>query len=247
MAEDQTIDTERPLDLDYFHQEENTDTATVISFLQEYNKVGGLFVNWYRLQDPNAGMDPVFLEKADKKWCRPIPIKAVFQYLEEMIENQRYGIQILDEVNLIIEKTYWTEITKVAMPRIGDLFYIEHVKLMFEVVNVVDSDANFWGNKLTWKMTAKTWREDSADADVTNDVTEPGWAPDEIAEAVEQGGASGWIGDPQPGQVVAGIEAKCEELHTYKPGENPFGNYAWLPFAFLSWEIFSKIFKGFIV
>jgi hypothetical protein len=228
----ENISTELPLDFDYYHQEEQMDTATVISFLQEYNKVGGLTVHWYRLQDPGMSIDPVFLEKADKKWCRPIAIKAVFQYLEEVIENQKYGIQILDEVNLIIEKTYWTEITKTPRPVIGDLFYIEHVKLMFEVVNLVDSDANFWGNKLTWKLQAKVWQDSGEDETVTNDITEPGWAPDEQLEPQVPipGEPNPGTGDPTTGDVntdnpTAGIEQKCEELHQYKPGDNPFGNF----------------------
>ena len=225
-----SFDTERPLDFDYFHSGENNDTKTMISFLQEFNKVGGMYVYWYRLQDADLGMDSVFLEKADKKWCRPIAIKAVFQYLEEMIENQKYGIQVIDEVNLIIEKTYWTEMTKTLSPQIGDLFYIEHVKLMFEVVNLVDSDANFWGNKLTWKLTAKIWQVGNEDEQVAKDVVEPGWLPDE-----QQLPQDPIPGEPNPGttpdgtanpsNVTAGIENKCEDLHTYTPGDNPFGNF----------------------
>jgi hypothetical protein len=225
-----SFDTEKPLDMDYFHINENVDTKTMISFLQEYNKIGGLFVYWYRLQDAEMGMDPVFLEKANKKWCRPIAIKAVFQYLEEMIENQRYGTQIIDEVNLIIEKTYWKDTTKTLSPSIGDLFYIEHVKLMFEVVNLVDSDANFWGNKLTWKLTAKIWQDSGEDERVTEDITEPGWAPDEQGLPVQAipgepnpPGATDANGNPAG--ITAGIEQKCEEQHTYTPGDNPFGNY----------------------
>lgn len=206
-----SFDTEKPLDMDYFAQEEKVDTETIRSFLAEYNRIGGLTVSWYRLQDPNLGMDPVFLEKADKKWCRPIKIKAVFQYLEEMIENQRYGIQILDEVNLVIEKKYWTEITKVDSPKIGDLFYIDHIKLMFEVVNLVDSDANFWGQKLTWKTTAKIWQEAHDDKEITKDVVEPGWAPDEP--------------DHDAFTPNEPVEQKAETLHTYKSGESPFGDY----------------------
>ena len=225
-----SIDTELPLDFDYFHQEEQMDTATVISYLQEYNMIAGLTVNWYRLQDESIGMDPVFLEKADKKWCRPIALKAVFQYLEEVIENQKYGIQILDEVNLIIEKTYWTEVTKTAKPVFGDLFFIEHVGLMFEVVNLVDSDANFWGNKLTWKLTAKIWQDSGEDETVTDDITEPGWAPDERdleidaipGEANPPGAVNA---DGSPTGITGGIEEKCEELHHYTPGDNPFGSY----------------------
>ena len=215
-----SFDSEQPLDFDYYHQEEKEDTKTVISFLQEFNKIGGLTVNWYRLQDASRGMDPIFLEKADKKWCRPIAIKAVFQYLEEVVENQKYGIQILDEVNLIIEKTYWTEVTKTNAPVIGDLFYIEHIKLMFEVVNLVDSDANFWGNKLTWKLTAKIWQQSNEDETVLQDIVEPGWMPDEQTQDLEP-----IPGEPVPGQVTKGVEEKCEELHTYLPGQNPFGNY----------------------
>jgi hypothetical protein len=216
----ESFDTEKPLDMDYFHMKENVDTKTVISYLQEYNKIGGLYVNWYRLQDASMGMDSVFLEKADKKWSRPVAIKAVFQYLEEMIENQRYGIQIIDEVNLIIEKTYWTDITKVKSPQIGDLFFIEHVGLMFEVVNVVDSDANFWGNKLTWKLTAKIWQQGNEDREVAKDVVEPGWLTDEQMQ-----NQTPIPGQPTPGQITKGVEEKCEQLHTYTPGDNPFGNY----------------------
>jgi hypothetical protein len=224
-----SISTEQPLDMDYFHREERMDTSTMISYLQEYNRIGGMTVNWYRLQDAEMGMDPVFLEKADKKWCRPIAIKAVFQYLEEVVENQKYGVPILDEVNLIIEKTYWTEVTKTDKPEFGDLFYIEHVGMMFEVNNRVDSDANFWGNKLTWKLTAKQWQDGHEDPRVTDDITEPGWAPDEtnlpqipIPGEPNPGTVNG---DGSANGVTAGIEEKCEELHTYLPGENPFGNY----------------------
>ena len=216
----ESFDTEKPLDFDYYHKGENVDTETMRSILQEYNKVGGLYVNWYRLQDASMGMDPIFLEKADKKWSRPVPIKAVFQYLEEVIENQKYGIQVLDEVNLIIEKTYWKETTKVDAPQIGDLFYIEHIGLMFEVVNRVDSDANFWGNKLTWKLTAKIIQLGNEDAEVSKDIVEPGWLPDEQLQNQQQ-----IPGQPTPGQITEGVETKCEALHTYQPNENPFGNF----------------------
>lgn len=216
----ESFDTEKPLDFDYFHQNEKMDTSTVISFLQEYNKIGGLTVNWYRLQDAERGMDPVFLEKADKSWCRPIAIKAVFQYLEEVIENIKAGISVLDEVNLVIEKTYWTEVTKTTAPVIGDLFYIEHVKLMFEVINLVDSDANFWGNKLVWKILAKIIVLDNEDSTMAQDIIEPGWLPDE-----QQLPLTPISGQPIPGEIKTGIENKCDELHTYTEGTNPFGNH----------------------
>jgi hypothetical protein len=225
-----SFDTERPLDFDYFHKDEKQDTKTIISYLQEFNKVGGLYVNWYRLQDSSIGMDPIFLEKGDKKWSRPVSIKAVFQYLDEVIENQKYGIQVLDEVNLIIEKTYWTETTKVDAPQIGDLFYIEHIGLMFEVVNKVDTDANFWGKKLTWKITAKIFQLGNEDETVAKDIVEPGWLPDE-----QQLPQDPIPGEPNPGlnpdgtanagNVAGGVEDKCEELHTYTPDQNPFGNF----------------------
>ena len=223
------ISTEKPLSFDYFHQEENNDTKTIIGILREFNEVGGMGVNWYRLQDATMGMDPIFLEKADKKWSRPVSLKAVFQYLEEVIENQKYGIQVLDEVNLIIEKTYWTDMTKTSSPQIGDLFFIEHVGLMFEVVNRVDSDANFFGNKLTWKLTAKIFQIGNEDQSVVEDIVEPGWSSDEQLQ-----NQTPIPGQGQPGEITKGVEERCEELHTYLPGQNPFGNYIWLPFLLLS-------------
>jgi hypothetical protein len=227
-----SFSTEKPLDFDYFHKKENMDTKTIAGYLREYNKIGGLYVHWYKLQDATMGMDPVFLEKADKKWSRPVRIKAVFQYLEEVIENQKYGIQVLDEVNLIIEKVYWKDTTKVERPLIGDLFFIEHVGLMFEVVNVVDSEANFFGNKLTWKITAKIYQLGNEDQTVIQDIVEPGWAPDEqmqpqipIPGEPNPGTENPLTGEVNSSNPTAGIEEKCEELYQYDATSNPFGNY----------------------
>ena len=203
------INTEKPLSFDYFHQNEKMDTETVRSFLREYNEVGGLTILYFQQQNPDMGMDKVFLEKMDKKWVRPIEIKAVFEYLQEVIENQKQGIPILDELNMTIEKGYFKDTIK-HDPKIGDLVKVEHANLMFEIVNIVDSDANFWGNKLTWKLTGKSWIESHEDEEITDDVTEPGWAPDEVDR-------ENFLPNKQ-------VDESAEDLHTYTEGDNPFGN-----------------------
>ncbi|MCX7699012.1 MAG: hypothetical protein N2114_06060 [Candidatus Goldbacteria bacterium] len=223
-----SFDTESPLNFDYFNINENVETETIANILREYNEIAGLTVNWYRLLDSNSGMDPVFLERADKKWAPPIPIKVIFEYLQEVIETQKYGIQILDELNMICEKKYWEEKTKITMPQIGDLFFVEHVGLMFEATNVVDSEANFWGNKLTWKITAKIFHTEHEDKNINTTIQEAGWMSEEIETPL--------IPTPDTksphkdnleytNNINKNIEEKSEELHTYTPGDNPFGNF----------------------
>jgi hypothetical protein len=205
-----SINTELPLSYDYFDQEEDQDTNTVREILAEYQQVGGLSMDYYCQMDEDKFMDSVFLEKADKKWIRPIKIKGVFEYLQEVIENVRYGTPILDELNIVTEKQYFLDTIK-REPKIGDLLNINHVKLMFEVVNVVDSEANFFGNKLSWKITAKIFKLESENDDIAKEIIDPGWMTDEeLKDNID---------------INKKIATESEELHTYKPGESPFGNY----------------------
>jgi hypothetical protein len=205
-----SINTELPLSYDYFDQEEDQDTNTVREILAEYQQVGGLSMDYYCQMDEDKFMDSVFLEKADKKWIRPIKIKGVFEYLQEVIENVRYGTPVLDELNIITEKQYFLENIK-REPKIGDLLKINHVNLMFEVMNVVDSEANFFGNKLSWKITAKIFKLESESDDIAKEIIDPGWMTDEeLKDNID---------------INKKIATESEELHTYKPGESPFGNF----------------------
>lgn len=209
------INTEKPLSFDYFYQNETMDTETVRSLLREYQEIGGLSVLYYKQQDPNLFMDTVFLEKADKKWCKPIRIKAVFQYLEEVIENKRAGIEIIDELNITTEKKYFLENIK-SEPKIGDVIFIESVGLYFDCVNVIDSDSNFFGNKLTWKITGKVWEESHEDKELSDDVIQPGFGSNDDGS---------WEPDKAGFEQNEKIEDDADDLHTYVPGDDPFGNY----------------------
>jgi len=217
MADNRTpreIASEEPLDFDYYSKGDTLDTETVKSFLQEYNLVGGLYCDYYQQIDTGRDMDTVFLEKANKRYEYPIKIKFVFTYLEEVIENINAGIQILDTVDLTVEMDYFKDTTKFEKPLEGSLIFVKYADLWFEVTNVIDSDAVFFGQKLTWKMTAKIYQESGEDQDITNEIFEPGTAPGETDNLGEN--------------LLDDVEELSEEMHVYKTGDggdNIFGNY----------------------
>lgn len=202
---------ETPLDFDYYSQKENMETETIRSFIQEYNMIGGLRCDFYQFIDADRDMDVVFFEKANKRYEYPVEIKFVFKYLEEVIENIEAGIQILDTIQCQIEMEYFKEKTKFDKPLIGSLIFIKYSGLWFEVTNIVDSSAVFFGNKLTWNLTAKIYQESGEDQEITNELFAPGEAPGEADNFGEN--------------LLDDLETESEELHTYDSGDNPFNNY----------------------
>jgi len=132
------ISTEEPLDFDYYTSGENQDSETVREYLEEYTKVGGIFVSYYPQLAPEDNVDLIFMEKAGKSWGYPIKVKMIPEYLEEVIENANQGIMVLDTLNLTLEKEYFTYTTKHDYPKIGDLIKIDYANLMFEITNVIE-------------------------------------------------------------------------------------------------------------
>jgi len=205
------LNTELPLEFDYFGIGESWDTETVRGFLNEFNQIGGIRCNYYHLQDAGLHMDPVFLEKSKKRFEYPISIKFVLSYIEEIIENMNAGITLLDTIDMTIEMSYFKDVTKFKKPIIGSLIQIPYAGLFFEVENVVDSDAIFFGHKMTWKLTCKVYQESFEDDDITNEVYTPDTAPGEDNNFMDN--------------LTDEIEEKSEEGYTYKKGDNPFGDY----------------------
>ena len=151
------------------------------------------------------------MEKSGKTWGRPIKVKMIPEYLEEVIENANQGIMILDTLNLTLEKEYFTETTKHDYPKIGDLIKIDYANLLFEISNVVDADAIFFGRKFTWRITGKVYLETHEQEEITNEVFDPGNAPGETDNFEEK--------------ILDDIEEQSEEEYTYNPSDNPFGAY----------------------
>ena len=211
------INTETKLDMDYFSKGETKDTNTVRNFLREYEVVAGFYVDYYKQQDPNLFMDKVFLEKGDKKYCKPIKIKVIMEYLQEVIETMKYAAGgILDELNVIVEKTYFEDTIKSKKPLIGDIICIPYASnLFFSCVNVVDVDGLFFGQKLTWKLTCKVWLEGHEDTNISDDAIEPGYG---------NTSDGGWEPDKENSNVNEPIQEEAEDLDP-SGTVNPFGNY----------------------
>jgi len=201
------INTELPLDFDYFHNKENEDTETVRQFLEEYNRVGGITCSYYVQTDASLDVDTIFMEKINKTFFRPIKVKFILEYIQEVIENQMSGIQILDTMNFMVEMEYFKNTVK-SKPKVGDLMMIDYAGLMFEITNVIDAEAVLFGQKFTWKITGKIYIESHEDKNVTNDVHEPGHAPGEE--------------DNFNDKLNDNIEEESDEEYQYNDGDNPF-------------------------
>lgn len=207
---DNIINTEKPLEYDFYETRDETDYNTIKSILNEYNQVSGYTISYYRQQDPNLNNDLIFMEKQDKKWCNPIKIKTISQYVTETIENARYGVPILDEGEFYFEKEYFKDKIKYE-PKIGDLVKIEYANLMYQVVNVTDVDSIFWGYKLTWKLQAKIYHHSYEDEKISDEIIDPGWQSDEELF--------------QTKSVNKQVEDKNDDLFTYDDPNKIFGNY----------------------
>ena len=204
------INTELPLDWDYFNLNEKEDTETISEILREYNEVGGMMCEYFPLFMSDTGLDPVFLENTNKQWNDPFKVKLVHQYLEEVVESGEAGVQILDSIELSCEKEYFLEKSGDVKPKIGDLIRIPYADLMFEVTNSIDSKGVLQGQKLTWTIFCKIYHSDMSDSDITNEIYQPGEAPGE-SDNFDEG-------------ISDDIEALSEEGHVYSDGDNPFQN-----------------------
>ena len=205
------INTELPLEFDYFGIQESWDTNTVSLMLREYNEITGMRCKYYQLMDSDQGMDPIFREKTTKRFESPIEIKFVFSYLEEVIENIGAGIELLDTIELEISMDYFKDSTKFERPVIGSLVKIPYAGLMFEITNVVDSSAILFGQKLSFKLTCKIYQESAEDKEITHEVYDPGEAPGESDNFLDN--------------ETDKTEDLSEEQHVYTEGDNIFGEY----------------------
>ena len=191
----------KPLDFD-LSDGKAPDIKTVAGFLQEYNLIGGLTCVYYPIVNDKSDVDKIFMELLDKQFGIPFKVKVIMQYLEETIEMMRYGLELTDTLKAFIEKEYFNKVSYRRKPQVGELIYLPYAKIMFEIVNVVDAESNFFGNKLVWDLTAKIYRYNQEDKEIMNKLKQG----QEIA-------------------INSDVEQESNEIYDYPEEKNPFGNY----------------------
>lgn len=129
---------------------------------REVIQMSGLDV-YYLIKTKSTAKDKIFNEDATATYTSAIQVEMYINspegYSGAGDSVTRFGLDIQDEVILIVNKERFTQEANLAAPREGDLIYIPLGKQMF-VINFVEHEKPFYslGKNTVYELTCETFR-----------------------------------------------------------------------------------------
>lgn len=121
----------------------------------------------YYVVDFSTNNEQVLGEDNDKHIIRNFKMKAYFETPPEDRQYDGFGISDLDTFSMHASKAAFQAYSKSYIPMMGDLIRPQYNGVIYEIVNVVDTDEQFLNSQHTWRFSVKVWVNEKPTTDDT--------------------------------------------------------------------------------
>ena len=121
----------------------------------------------YYVVDFSTDNEQVLGEDNDKHIVRNFKLKVYFETPPEERQYDTFGISDLDVFSMYASKAAFNIYSRGYIPMTGDLIRPKYNGVIYEIVNVVDTDEQFLNSQHTWRFTVKVWVNEKPTTDDT--------------------------------------------------------------------------------
>jgi len=111
----------------------------------------------YYVVDYSANNEKVFGEDNDKHVLRNFKVKVFYDVPPEQRQYNQIGMEDLDVFPMYVTKLAFNQYSNGYVPKYGDFIKPHYNSVLYEIVDVIDTDEQFLNTQITWKLTVKVW------------------------------------------------------------------------------------------
>jgi hypothetical protein len=101
--------------------------------------------------------DKILGEDNNRKMTRRFPVRVYFETpLEERKYNQ-FGMEDVDNFTVYCTKMLFNKYSGGYVPKYGDFIRPTYNSIVYEIIDIIDTEGQFLNTQHTWKMTVRVW------------------------------------------------------------------------------------------
>jgi hypothetical protein len=111
----------------------------------------------YYVVDYSLNNERIFGEDNDRHILRNFVVKVYFDLPPEVRQYTQIAMEDIDNFQMYITKNAFTKYSSNYAPKYGDFIRPHYNGILYEIIDVIDTDEQFLNTQHTWKFTVRVW------------------------------------------------------------------------------------------
>lgn len=111
----------------------------------------------YYVVDYSTNNEKIYGEDNDRHILRNFVVKVYFDLPPEIRQYNQFGMEDMDNFQMWITKTTFSNYSGGYDPKYGDFIRPHYNSVLYEIIDVIDTDEQFLNTQHTWKLTVRVW------------------------------------------------------------------------------------------